>query len=83
MKNLLCVPSKHRIFWHWTYNFSVNKLTKSTAKYFFNWCSYKYSNFNELVYNCNAFLRIVCSLKDIVKELALDFLFCFENLLLV
>ena len=55
-------------------------LAKWTAKYFFHRCSYKYSCFNELVYNSNVFLRMVCSLKDILKELALDFLFLFWKL---
>ena len=28
-RQLVCISSKQRIFWHWTHNFSVNKLSKT------------------------------------------------------
>ena len=50
--------------------------------YFFLKCSYKDSYFNELVYNSSVLVLRFSSLKDVLKELALDFLFYFEGLLL-
>ena len=49
---------------------------------FFHRCSYKNNCFIELVYNFSVLVLMICSFKDVLSDLALDF-FCFEDLLLV
>ena len=41
------------------------------------------SYFNKLVYNSSVLLLMIWSFKDVLKELSLDFIFCFEVLLLI
>ena len=38
----------------------------------FHKCSYKYSCFSELMYNCSVLVLMVYSYKDVLKDLALD-----------
>lgn len=50
---------------------------------FFHRCSIKKSSLNELEYNSRVLVLMICSLKEVIKDLALDFVFFFEGLVLV